>query len=78
LALAHEYEEQPQSNQVHFINGKEWDDPALNESTATSSQFGQSLFVNTNSSAVHLPLHTYEGCKYKQFYNIAETNCPIV
>jgi hypothetical protein len=63
--MAHEYEEQPQSNQVHFINGKDWDDPALNDSSvnSSSSQFGQSFLVNTNSSAVHLPLHTYEGCK---------------
>ncbi|KAK4015396.1 hypothetical protein OUZ56_030377 [Daphnia magna] len=68
LAMEHVYDEQPQSNQVHFINGKEWDDPALNDSSmVNSSQFGHPFFVNTNSSAVHLPLHTYEGWMWHRF-----------
>ena len=64
--MDHEFDEQLESSQVQFVNGKEWDDPALifNSSSMSSwPQFGQSFVVNTNSSAVHLPLHTYEGCK---------------
>ncbi len=67
LAMAHEYDEQPQSNQVQFINGKEWDDPGLmvNDSSMVNwPQFGESFVVNMNSSAVQLPLHSYEGCEY--------------
>lgn len=65
LAANHEYQEAPQSSQAHFINGKDWEDPGFlvnNSFILTQHESGHSLVVNVNSSAVHLPLQTYEGC----------------
>ena len=61
LAMQHDYEMEPKLEQVPFINGKDWND-SVNKSLINQPQFGN-IAVNVNSSAVHLPLQVYEGCK---------------
>ena len=63
--MSHEYEEEPEMSRVTFVNGRDWDDAALNVSTSSSTssrQFGAQP-VNLNTSAVHLPTQVYEGCE---------------
>lgn len=59
--MQHDYEMEPKLEQVSFVNGKDWNDD-VNESLINQPQFGN-IAVNVNSSAVHLPLQVYEGCK---------------
>ena len=67
----HDEEHPPQLSQMSFVNAKDWDDPAFNESLLVNRpQFGQSISVNLNSSAVHMPLQVYEGCELEAFFSV--------
>lgn len=69
-AAGYDEEHPPQLSQLSFINAKEWGQPELNDSLLVKRpQFGQSISVNLNSSAVHMPLQVYEGCKFFYIYN---------
>lgn len=56
----HEKREHVTPNQVPFVNGRDWIEPA-NDVLSHQVQFGN-LLVNINSSAVHVPSQVYEGC----------------
>jgi len=66
--MEHDYEMEPKLEQVSFINGKDWNENG-SLSLINQPQFG-SIGVNINSSAVHLPLQVYEGCKLFFSYQI--------
>ena len=59
--MRHDYEIESKLEELSFINGKDWSDD-VNEPLINQPQFGN-VGVNTSSSAIHLPLQVYEGCK---------------
>lgn len=69
--MAHDYVEEPEMSRVQFVNGRDWENPILmmadgNDSSSSSivnRHFGRSMPVVLNTSAVHIPMQVYEGCK---------------